>query len=188
MYQIMLFLHILGVILMFVAVGGTLAGMFGMLYAKDVSALKLWSKLATKMDGFLPFSVILILLPALHLVFTTWGWDTAWINVSLVVLLLMTIAGPAINLRRLKGITQAVNNETVAIPSANLIAKVRDRVLWTSVSIMTIIGLGIVYLMVIKPEIIHSLIALAICIIVGWLFANIALAYTKNKNTTTPVK
>lgn len=182
MYQTMLFLHILGVLFMFAAVGITITGMFGMLHSQDNKTLKIWASLSVKMDEFLPFSVILILLPSLYLVFSTWGWNIAWVNVSLGALILMSLAGPIINLRRFKGILQIVNAETSEIPSPNLLAKVRDQVLWNSISIMTMEVLGIIYLMTIKPPLIESIVTIIICFVLGILFSKIALHVGSGKN------
>ncbi len=176
MYNVILFLHILGVMLMFAAVGITLAGMIGMIFSKETNTLKIWSKVAVKMDEFLPFSVILILVPGVYLVISSWGWQVAWVNISLAALILMSLAGPIINLRRFKDILLTVNAESGAIPSAKLVEKVRDRVLWNSVSIMTMEVLGIIYLMTVKPGILGSLITLVIGAILGLIFSNIFLS------------
>ena len=76
LYSIMLFLHIIGTVVMFIAVGLTITAMIAMLHSKKTETLRIWAALAVKMDGLLPFSVILIFLPALYLVITTWGWQT----------------------------------------------------------------------------------------------------------------
>lgn len=187
MYETMLFLHILGVLFMFAAVGITLTGMIGMLYSKDNKTLKVWSTLAVKMDGFIPLSVFLILLPGLYLVFTSWGWAMAWVNISLGALVFMTLAGPIINLRRLKIILQAVNAESGEKPSENLLSKVRDRVLWNSVSIMTMEVIAISYLMTIKPPLIESLVAIIIFFVLGFVFSKITLRIDSKKNNTAQI-
>lgn len=187
MYQVMLFVHILGVLFMFAAVGITLTGMIGMLYSKDNQTLKVWATLSVKMDGFLPISVILILLPGLYLVFTSWGWEIAWVNVSLVSLFIMTLAGPIINLRRLKDILQAVNAESNEKPSKILLAKVRNQVLWNSVSIMTMEVIAIIYLMTIKPSLIESLVAIVVFFAFGIVFSKIILRIDSKKNNTVQV-
>ena len=181
MYQIMLFLHILGVLFMFAAVGITLAGMAGMVSSKDNKSLAIWSRITTKADEFLPFSVILILLPALHLVFTTWGWKVAWVNVSLIALLFMTIAGPIINLKRFKAIKAAVEAETSDTPSNEVLSKVRDMILWRSVSIMSVEVLGIVYLMSVKPKLIESILVIVIAFVIGLILANFSLKKSLKK-------
>lgn len=182
MYGIILFLHILGVMIMFAAVGITLAGMIGMLFAKETNTLKIWAKVTVKMDEFLPFSVILILLPGLYLVITSWGWQVGWINISLVALVLMSLAGPIINLRRFKAILVTVNAETEETPSAMLVEKVRDRLLWNTVSIMVMEVLGIIYMMTVKPGILGSFISLVIGAIFGLIFASIFLSKATQKD------
>lgn len=174
-YNVMLFFHILGTMAMFVAVGITLTAMIAMLHAKKTEALRDWSTLAVKMDGLLPFSVILILLPGLYLVFTTWGWGVAWINISLAALIVMTFMGPAVNLRRLKIILTLANAETESVPSSSLLEKVKDRTLWNSVIIMTMLAIAILFLMTVKLALVGSLIAFGIAIILGFIVANIVL-------------
>ena len=180
-YNVMLFFHILGTVVMFVAVGITLTAMIAMLHAKKTEALRDWSSLAVKMDGLLPFSVILILLPALYLVFTTWGWGLAWINISLAALVVMSFMGPAINLRRLKIVLNAANAETESVPSSSLLEKVRDRTLWNSVIIMTMLAIAILFLMTVKLALVGSLIVFGIAIILGFIVTNLVLKSALSK-------
>jgi len=63
--------------MMFIAVGLTITAMIAMLYAKKTDTLRIWASLAVKVDGLLPFSVIIIFLPALYLVITAWSWHVA---------------------------------------------------------------------------------------------------------------
>ncbi|HWL23748.1 MAG TPA: hypothetical protein VNR38_08360 [Ureibacillus sp.] len=182
LYNVMLFLHIFGTILMFIAVGLTITAMIAMLYAKKTETLRIWASLAVKMDGLLPFSVIIIFLPALYLVITTWGWQVAWINFSLAALIVMTFMGPAINLRRLKAILMAANEESASTPSPNLIKKVQDRLLWISVITMTALAIGIVFLMTVKLALIGSLVTFAIAIAVGFISSTLILKRAASAN------
>ena len=175
LYNVMLFFHILGTVIMFAAVGITLTAMIAMLHDKKTVTLRAWSSLAVKMDGLLPFSVILILLPGLYLVISTWGWGHAWINLTLASLIMMTVMGPIINLPRLKVILTTVNEETDSVPSLNLLKKVRDRILWNSVIIMSMLAIAILFLMTVKPALLGSLITLVVAIVVGFIVANILL-------------
>lgn len=175
LYNVMLFFHILGTVIMFVAVGITLTSMIAMLHAKKTETLRDWASLAVKIDGLLPLSVILILLPGLYLVFSTWGWQVAWINISLAALVVMAFMGSAINLRRLKIILTTANAETEIIPSSSLLKKVQDRTLWNSVIIMTMLGIAILFLMTVKLALVGSLIVFAISIILGFIVSNIVL-------------
>jgi len=184
-YNIVLFIHILGAILMFVAVGFTLLAMISMLYSTKTEGLRNWAALAVKLDGLLPFSVILILVPGLYLVFTSWGWGNSWIDISLALLLIMTFMGPIINLRRLKSILNGTIAETELVPSAGLLEKVRDRTLWNSVLIMTMLTISILFLMTVKLTMSGSIITIVIAIILGLLAANILISRaTKTFSTT----
>lgn len=180
LYNLVLFLHVLGVVIMFVAVGITLTAMMGMLQAKKVDDLKVWSSLAVKVDGLLPLSVIFILVPGLYLVISTWGWKTAWVNLSLVMLIVMTFMGPAINLRKLKGIAEAINSETDSIPSIDLQGKVRNKVLWTSVLIMTMLTIAILFLMVVKPAVNGAFLTIIVAILLGVITAGLILRSSAN--------
>src|SRR5215472_10972077 len=52
---------------------------------------------------------------------------------------------------------------------AELLPHLHDEVLWSSTLLLTAIGLGVVFLMTVKPDLLGSLLALAIAIVVGLL-------------------
>lgn len=174
-YNWLILIHIFGAILMFTGIGLTLAAMIAMLYSPKVEQLREWAKLATKADGLIPLSVLLILAPGLYLTFTHWGWNHAWLNLSLIALVIMTAMGPIINLRRLKDIEKTVKGEKDGPASALLYWKVRDKVLWTSVLTMTLLTIAIVFLMVIKPLLLGSVIAFAVAVVFGPIFSTLLL-------------
>ncbi|WP_050180674.1 hypothetical protein [Domibacillus robiginosus] len=172
MYNVMLFFHVLGTVIMFAAVGVTLTAMVNMLYCRSTAALQSWCAAAVKMDGLMPISVIFILFPGLYLVISLWGWSTAWINISLALLVMMTVLGPIVNLPRLKAILTAANAETKSTPSAAVMEKVQDRVLWHSAVMMTMLTIAILFLMTVKPALPGSLIALAAAVIASVVVTN----------------
>jgi hypothetical protein len=160
---------------MFVAVGITLLSMISMLHSVKTDGIRTWSALAVKLDGLLPFSVILILLPGLYLAISTWGWGNGWVDFSLAALIIMTLMGPIINLRRLKAILNAALAEKNEEPSAELLEKVRNPVLWNSVLIMTMLTVAILFLMTLKLAILGSCLTFAAAIIIGVILAKILL-------------
>lgn len=187
LYNVVLFLHILGVVIMFMAIAVLALSMLSMLHAKDTEDVKRWSGIAVKIDALFPMSTLLILVPALYLVFSTWGWGTAWINVSLAALLGTSFLGPVINLRRLKGILAAAEAETDAVLSGGLVNKVRDRVLWNSVSVMSMLIVGILFLMAVKLALLGSLITMALAIVVGLALSHFILGKTRQAASTDTV-
>ncbi|ETP69790.1 hypothetical protein G159_05530 [Planococcus glaciei CHR43] len=179
LYNVVLFLHILGAVIMFMAISILALSMLSLLHAKETKDVKRWSGLAVKTDALFPLSTLIIIVPALYLVFSTWGWGIAWINVSLAALLGTSFLGPIINLRRLKGILAAAEAETDSVPSSDLVRKVRDPVLWNSVSIMSMLVFGILFLMAVKLPLVGSLITMAIALVAGLVLARFMLAKTK---------
>ncbi|MGK7379335.1 hypothetical protein ACSFXN_16000 [Planococcus sp. 1R117A] len=181
LYNIVLFFHILGAVLIFMAIGLLFTAMISMLHAKDVKGIRQWSSLAIKLDILFPISTILTLASAFYLVFSAWGWGYAWINVSVAALIGNSILGILFNLMRLKGIGEAANRETENVPSSALLNKVRDRILWTAISIMTLVTIGILFLMVMKLETAGSLMAMGIAVAAGFLLAKFILRTVKNE-------
>lgn len=179
LYNVVLFLHILGAVIMFMAISILALSMLSLLHAKETEDVKRWSGLAVKTDALFPLSTLIIIVPALYLVFSTWGWGIAWINVSLAALLGTSFLGPIINLRRLKGILAVAEAETDSVPSSDLVRKVRDPVLWNSVSVMAMLVFGILFLMAVKLPLVGSLITMAIALVAGLVLARFMLAKTK---------
>lgn len=186
LYNIVLFVHILGAVLMFIAMGILFTAMISMLHAKEKDEVHKWSALAVKLDGLMPLSTLLIIAPALYLVFSAWGWGVAWINVSLALFVVMSVMGPMINLRRLKSIMDAASSETGTVPSAALLSKVRDRALWNSVSVMSMLTVGILFLMAVKLPLLGSLETIGFAVIAGFVLANVLLAKFKTADTPNP--
>ncbi len=187
LYNVVLFFHVVGAVIIFMAIAILALSMLSMISSKDTESIKRWSGIAVKIDALFPLSTLLILVPAIYLVFADWGWTTAWINVSLVVLVGNSILGPMINLRRLKKVLTATEAETDNVASGELMNKVRDRILWSSVSSMSMLTVGIVFLMTVKPALLGSLMTMAIAIAVGVGLAHLILAKTKPATVTDTV-
>jgi hypothetical protein len=75
-----------------------------------------------------------------------------------------------VNGRRLTAIRKAAESSDGAIPLA-LQRQIADPVLLTSVQTAGMIGLGVVFLMTIKPDLLGSLIALAVALVLGVISA-----------------
>jgi hypothetical protein len=80
-----------------------------------------------------------------------------------------------VNSRRLKAIHTAdatAESPTGSIP-AQLERQITDPVLWTSVQMNAFTGLGVVFLMTTKPDLIGSLITLIVTLVLGIGFAQL---------------
>jgi len=169
MYQIVLFIHIVGVICL---MGGhTLlhVGLARMRHAQTVEQVREWTAILAGLDKFMPPFTLAILLPGIYMAWTTWGWTTAWIDTSLALFLLMMILGPVLLGRRFAALNREVKATASGMIPESLAAQIRDRALWTIENTFTCLLLAILFLMTIKPNLTGTVIVLSIGLVAGLL-------------------
>ncbi len=171
-YRIVLFAHIIGALSLFVGVAGIVIGMYGMRKAQTVKQFREWSWLAITTDKAMPFIALLIIVPGSYLVFTSWGWHTAWADVALGTFVAIVALGPIFigpRLARLEKTVKAAPQD--AIVSSELRSYILDPLLWTTASVFATVTLGIVFLMAVKPDIIGAFVTIGLCILFGLVLA-----------------
>jgi hypothetical protein len=82
-------------------------------------------------------------------------------------LIVISILGPLINARRLRALASAAQADSSTTPSPALSCLINDPVLFTSGTTMGVVGLGIVCLMVVKPNLIASLAIIVVAALLG---------------------
>jgi hypothetical protein len=171
-YKIVLFAHIIGALSLFIGVAGIVMGMYGMRKAQTIKQFREWSWLATTTDKAMPFIALLIIVPGSYLVFTAWGWQTAWADVALGTFVSIVALGPIFIGPRLARLEKTAKG---AVQDADIPAELRvyilDPLLWTTVSIFATVTSGIVFLMTVKPDIVGALITIGLCILLGFVLA-----------------
>ena len=169
MYQIALFLHILGVICL---MGGhTLihASLEVIRWAQQVERVRDWIAIAAGLDRFMPLFTLAVLLPGVYMAWTAWGWATPWIDVSLALFLVMMILGPVLLGRRFAALNTLVKATPPGIIPAPLVERMRERALWTIENTFTSLLLAILFLMTVKPNLPGTGIVVSIGFVVGLL-------------------
>jgi hypothetical protein len=167
LYYIALFIHVIASMAMFTAIGVVMVNVSLMRRAQTVEQLHDKAMQAHGADQLMPAILLLVLIPALYMVFASWGWKTAWINTALISLVLISPLGPAINARRLKAIYQAAKDAPAGPLSAALLKQINDQVLWASCCIFTGVLVGIVFLMTVKPGLIGSIATIVVTLVLG---------------------
>lgn len=115
----------------------------------------------------MPAITVLVLVPAIYMVFASWGWTTAWVNTALIALVLASPLGPIINTRHLETLAN-VSEEAPSGPLPPTLLKQReDRVLWASCCTFAGILIGIVFLMTVKPSLVGSLATIVAALALG---------------------
>ncbi len=171
LYPFILLLHIVGVIGLFIALSLEFVVLFRLRAAKTTAQVHEWLTLSRVIDLALPVSAVFILISGLVLTFSVWGWEHAWIELSLGLLVLLGILGPVINGPRMKAIHVAAQAAPAGeIPHA-LRAAISNSVLRAFVPIPGLVALGAVIMMVLKLDWFGSAMVIALLLIVGFILA-----------------
>jgi hypothetical protein len=173
LYAFALFFHVVGVLLLFVAITSEGIALFQLRRATTSSQVETWQGVATLARVFGPASVVAILLPGLYMMATSWGW-VPWIAVGLFAWVVIAVMG-AVNGIRFSAVIAAATSDP------RRIRELHARPF--AVSWMTRLGLslGIVFLMTNKPGLLWAVLSVVIAAGVGVAAGLIA---TREVNTT----
>lgn len=172
LYQIALFLHILGALGFFIAIGVFYAAVLGVRRAKTAQAIKLWTGAAAGVSRILfPISFLVIVIAGISMVVTVWGERAQWAGVALIAFIILAIAATSLQGRRMAALGQRTASQPDSAPvEGALWTQAHDLVTWVAVNASAAFAIGIVYLMTLKPDAIGSVIALLIALVVGLIF------------------
>jgi hypothetical protein len=110
-------------------------------------------------------SMGVLLLSGFYMMSVAWG-GAAWILVALGATVVMAVIGATLPGRRLGAIGQEISTENGPL-SAELRERLFDSRLLTSLQVRTAIGLSIVFLMTVKPELPLALLTVGLAAVVG---------------------
>jgi len=184
-YTFVLFLHILGVLGMFIAIGLEEAALLRLRSATITMQVSEWMRIMSVVEKIFPLSGVLILGAGLTMAFTTWGWHQAWIDVSLGVLLLTSMLAPTITTPRFKAIRRVVESTPSGALPSDLYQLTHDSILRATIFVMDFLTLGVVFLMTIKPGWVGSLVVMAIALVAALIVAQLPLGTAREVPTVT---
>lgn len=164
LYPFALFMHIVGALGMFAALGLEWMSVLNLRRAATAEEVQLWSRGTAVVRRLGPASLVTILVAGVYLTITSWGM-TPWILVTLASLLLFPVLGA------LSGMRLAMAGRSAAGAHGVLSASVRQQlqqpILLASIQARTAIALGIVFLMTVKPGLSGSLLAIGVATALG---------------------
>ncbi len=164
-YSSALFLHIVGALVYFVALGLEQASLMSMRGAARVEQVREWLGVYRWLPRLGPLSLALILISGFYMMLTTLGW-MAWIIGALVAMVVIGVIGGVVGGPRVAAVGKVAAQESGPV-SAALRQRLNDPLLSISMQVRTAIALGIVFLMVVKPDPAGTLITLVIAALVG---------------------
>jgi len=174
LYHLALFVHISGAVLWFIGLGLEWLGLNRLRQAERVEQVREVSELLHVLQRLFPLSVVLLLGGGLYMTITTWGFTLAWLDAALVTLTALPIVGPRVHGLRLTRIRQMALAQPDGPLSASLRAQTTDPVLVFWSRIVALLGWWMVFLMTLKPDLLGTLAAMGVAVVLGVLFALLA--------------
>jgi Predicted integral membrane protein (DUF2269) len=165
-YNIVLFVHVIGAIGYFLSIGTWLFILVGLWQAQHVEQVRALINLNDLSGPFGAGSSVVLLISGLYLAFTAWSLLTGWILVALISLILIVpTTAVVIAPRRSALVKQLERSAPEGALSEMLKQHIHDPVLLVTLQTVAALLLGIVFLMTIKPELVGSLLVTAVALV-----------------------
>jgi uncharacterized membrane protein len=166
-YNIVLFFHVSGAIGYFIGIGTWLFILVGLRRAQRVEQVSALVNLIGLSGPFTGISVLLLLASGFYLALSAWSLQTGWILVALISLALMALSGGVLIEPRRRAIARLAHKAPDGPLPRSLERSTHSPVLLTTQQTVAALLLGIVFLMTTKPELIVSLIVMAVALVLG---------------------
>jgi hypothetical protein len=166
-YMLIVFAHVLVAI---ATVALMAIGLFALIRAHGASTTQeigVWLRGSAVTGRLLPLGSLLLLLSGAFLAWDRWGFGTGWLEVSLIALLLIMLAGMAVTAPRMRALGMAVAQAGIGPVPASVRARLGDPVLWTTEHAIAGTVVAVVFLMEIKPALLESVAVVVLGIVLG---------------------
>lgn len=170
LYTLLLFTHILGVLGLFIGMGLQWVSVLRLRRAQTRGQASEWISLARGAGRFSPIAGVLVLGAGIAMMVMRWTLTTPWIMVSLLAIVLMMVASMGVSVRRIKVIArtlaQASGDAGDPLPPESH-GLTHNPALWLATQLAAGQALGVVFMMTVKPELVGSLLTLAVALALG---------------------
>jgi hypothetical protein len=164
-YSISLFLHIVGALGLFAALGLEWAGLSNLRRATEAGQVREWVRLLAAPRFVGGPAALTILVTGIYMGATRWGAQ-GWIVVGLAGMVVIAVLGAAITGRRAGAIARALPAEDGPI-STTLSQRLHDPVLARSLWVRMALFLGIVFVMTTEPSTAGALASMGLALVGG---------------------
>ena len=180
-YDLALFLHVLGAFGLIAAFSVEAVGLRGLRRAAGREQALASLDSLRLVQRFAPAAIGTILVTGLYMMAVTWR-ARGWILAALAGLVLIALVGGLLTGVRMARLGPAVGKAAGEL-STDLQGALRDPLLVTSLRLRLALALGIAFLMTVKPPALASVVVLALATALGWLAG---LAGERKKAWATP--
>jgi len=173
-YNIALFVHVLGVIALFVAVSLIVVAFMRMRRSSTANQAREWASIAQGAGKSIAFIAIVILAPALYMVAAAWNFTTPWVMTSFIAFVALAIIGATVNGRAIERVAATTRSAELGAIPETLRAQLTAPQLWLLEGARLSLLVGIVFLMTVKPDLPGSLFALGVTLTLGLILGALA--------------
>ncbi len=167
-YNIVLFVHVIGAIGYFLGMGILLFILLGLRRAQRVEHVRALIHLNELSAPVSAASAVLLLVTGLYLALAAWSLLTSWILVALISLLLMVPTSAALIAPHRSAIVKQLAREAPGGELSEALERhLDDPVLATVCTTVAALLLGLVFLMTTKPNLVGSLIVMVVALLLG---------------------
>ena len=189
MYSWYLFFHLVGVAMLFAAIGIEIAVLFGVLRAASIEQVRAATYFEPILPKLFPISAGVLLVFGMLLV-SKYKHDSAdfgepYVDLGLGLLVLLAILGAGVQGRRMEAIHEAAQEGSGAL-TVDLAARINDPVLRFSTLISVAVAVDIVWLMTKKPEWGAAWLSLVIAVAVGAALAALVSQFIPTASAAQP--
>ena len=164
-YSIALFLHIVGALGFFIALGLEWTGLSQIRSATTLEQVRGWMGILKNVRKFGFVSMLTTVVTGLYMLVAYWG-GVAWIYVTLGSLVLVIAFAQVLTAPRMVAIGQAVAKEKGFL-SQSFYNLANHPILWLSIQTRVAILLGMIFLKIAKPALGGSLLTIGVAIVLG---------------------
>jgi hypothetical protein len=150
-YTVALFVHVLGVVTLFVAIGLQQRGWTQVRSAGSLEHLRLWLGLVRSSQNLYGPAIILLLAGGLFMAGKAWSFTTSWIVVALAGLGVMIVAGILVVGRRFAAIESAASAADEGPVPPDVARRIAEPGAWVCMFALNGVAVGILWLMTNKP-------------------------------------
>jgi hypothetical protein len=150
-YTVALFVHVLGVVMLFVAMGLQQRGLAQVRSAGSLEHLRLWLGLVRSSQRIYGPAIVLLLAGGLFMAGKAWSFTTPWIVVALVGLGAMIVLGILVVGRRFGAIETAASAAGEGPVPPDVARRIAEPGPWVCLFALNGVAVGILWLMTNKP-------------------------------------
>lgn len=171
-YHVVLYVHLLSLLLGFGAASVVVVCLFKLRSASTVAEASPWGILAGQTERVFPIAVLGLFGSGAYMTSKVWTWNTGWIDVGIVVLVLLGVQGGGVASRRAHALTRALQ-ENGPGPIGDAARRLTcDPALWVVAFANPGIVLGVIWAMTEKSGTGESIAAVVIGYAVGAAIAS----------------